>query len=298
MVREILQVLSPQPGDTAVDCTLGYGGHARELLAAVQPGGRLLAVDADPIELPKTEIRLQSLGFPSESLIVRRTNFAGIAQLMATEIPSGADVLLADLGPSSMQIDNPLRGFTFKSDGPLDMRMNPSRGESAAALLRRISITKLADLLKEHSDEPQATSLASAILNAQSRQPLSTTRELAAVVRDTFARLPQTSDEGSGDAVRRVFQALRIAVNDEFGVLDMLLRTLPSCLKPGGRVAILTFHSGEDRRVKLAFKQGLSDGLYSSIADDVIRASPEEKRANPRSSSAKLRYAIRSREAG
>jgi 16S rRNA (cytosine1402-N4)-methyltransferase len=178
------------------------------------------------------------------------------------------------------------------------MRMNPSRGESAAALLRRISITKLADLLKEHSDEPQATSLASAILNAQSRQPLSTTRELAAVVRDTFARLPQTSDEGSGDAVRRVFQALRIAVNDEFGVLDMLLRTLPSCLKPGGRVAILTFHSGEDRRVKLAFKQGLSDGLYSSIADDVIRASPEEKRANPRSSSAKLRYAIRSREAG
>jgi 16S rRNA (cytosine1402-N4)-methyltransferase len=298
MVREILQVLSPQPGDTAVDCTLGYGGHARELLTAVQPGGRLLAVDADPIELPKTEVRLRSLGFPSESLIVRRTNFAGVAQLMAAELPNGADVLLADLGLSSMQIDNPSRGFTFKSDGPLDMRMNPSRGESAAALLERINITKLAELLKEHSDEPRATSLASAILSAQSRQPLSTTQELAAVVRDAFARLAQTSDERSDDAVRRVFQALRIAVNDEFGVLDMLLRNLPSCLRPGGRAAILTFHSGEDRRVKLAFKQGLSDGLYSSIADDVVRASPEEKRANPRSSSAKLRYAIRRREAG
>jgi 16S rRNA (cytosine1402-N4)-methyltransferase len=298
MVREILQLLSPQPGDTAVDCTLGYGGHARELLAAVQPGGRLLAVDADPIELPKTEVRLRSLGFPSESLIVRRTNFAGVAQLMAAELPNGADVLLADLGLSSMQIDDPSRGFTFKSDGPLDMRMNPSRGESAAALLQRINITKLAELLKENSDEPRAISLASAILSAQSRQPLSTTRELTAVVRDAFARLAPTSDEHADDAVRRVFQALRIAVNDEFGTLDMLLRNLPSCLRPGGRVAILTFHSGEDRRVKLAFKQGLSDGLYSSIADNVERASPEEKRANPRSSSAKLRYAIRRREAG
>ena len=298
MVREILQVLLPQPGDTAVDCTLGYGGHARELLAAVQPGGRLLAVDADPIELPKTEVRLRSLGFPSESLIVRRTNFAGVAQLMAAELPNGADVLLADLGTSSMQIDDPSRGFTFKSDGPLDMRMNPSRGESAAALLKRINVTKLAELLKEHSDEPRAALLASAILSAQSRQPLTTTQELAAVVRDAFARSAPTSDEHSDDAVRRVFQALRIAVNDEFGVLDMLLRNLPSCLKPGGRAAILTFHSGEDRRVKLAFKQGLSDGLYSSITDNVVRASPEEKRANPRSSSAKLRYAIRCGEAG
>ena len=296
MVREILQVLLPQPGDTAVDCTLGYGGHARELLAAVQPGGRLLAVDADPIELPKTEVRLRSLGFPSESLIVRRTNFAGVAQLMAAELPHGADVLLADLGLSSMQMDDPSRGFTFKSDGPLDMRMNPSRGESAASLLKRINVTKLAELLKEHSDEPEADSLASAILSAQSRRPLSTTQELVAVMRDAFAQQGQTSDEHSDDAVRRVFQALRIAVNDEFGVLDMLLRNLPSCLRPGGRAAILTFHSGEDRRVKLAFKQGQSDGLYSSIADDVVRASPEEKRANPRSSSAKLRYAIRRRE--
>ena len=294
MVREIMQVLAPQPGEIAVDCTLGYGGHARELLAAVQPGGRLLAVDADPIELPKTEARLRTLGFPAESLIVRRSNFAGVTQLIAAESPEGADVLLADLGLSSMQIDDPARGFTFKSDGPLDMRMNPSRGDSAAALLAKIDAAKLAALLVENADEPRAAALASAILAAQSRQPLSTTQALADAVRTAFARLPQTSDEHADDAVRRVFQALRIAVNDEFGALDTLLRNLPYCLKPGGRVAILTFHSGEDRRVKLAFKHGLRDGLYSTIAEDIVRASPAEQHANPRSSSAKLRYAIRS----
>lgn len=294
MVREIMQVLAPQPGEFAVDCTLGYGGHARELLAAVQPSGRLLAVDADPMELPKTEARLRTLGFPPESLIVRRSNFAGVAQLIAAESPDGADVVLADLGLSSMQIDNPSRGFTFKADGPLDMRMNPSRGESAAALLARIDRSKLAMLLEENADEPRAAQLAAAIVFAQSREPLTTTQALANVVRDIDSRLPQRSDEHADDAVRRVFQALRIAVNDEFGTLDMLLRNLPFCLKPGGRAAILTFHSGEDRRVKLAFKQGLRDGLYSSIADDVVRASPAEQRANPRSSSAKLRFAMRS----
>ena len=293
MVREIMQVLAPQPGEVAVDCTLGYGGHARELLAAVQPDGRLLALDADPIELPKTEARLRSLGFPPESLIVRRSNFAGVAALITAESPDGADVLLADLGLSSMQIDDPSRGFTFKADGPLDMRMNPSRGESAAALLARIDRAKLATLLEENADEPRAAQIAAAIMFAQSREPLTTTQALAEIVRDIVARLPQRGDEKPDDAVRRVFQALRIAVNDEFGVLDMLLRNLPFCLKPGGRAAILSFHSGEDRRVKLAFKQGLRDGLYSSIADDVVRASPAEQRANPRSSSAKLRYAVR-----
>ncbi len=294
MVREIVQVLAPQPGEFAVDCTLGYGGHARELLAAVQPGGRLLAIDADPIELPKTEARLRALGFPPESLIVRRSNFAGVAQLIAAESPEGTDVLLADLGLSSMQIDDPTRGFTFKSDGPLDMRMNPSRGESAAALLARMDRTELATLLEVNADEPRAAQIAAAIAFAQSRGALTTTLGLADIVRAIISRLPQRGNDHADDAVRRVFQALRIAVNDEFGTLDMLLRNLPYCLKPGGRAAILTFHSGEDRRVKLAFKQGLRDGLYSSIADEVVRASSAEQRANPRSSSAKLRFAIRS----
>jgi 16S rRNA (cytosine1402-N4)-methyltransferase len=293
MVREILEILAPQPGETAVDCTLGYGGHARELLAAVQPGGRLLGVDADPIELPKAEARLRCLGYPDESLIVRRMNYAGVAQFLATEAPDGADVLLADLGLSSMQLDDPARGFTYKADGPLDMRMNPGRGLSAADLLSRYDVGALAALLRENADEPLADELAAAIHAAHARSPLTTTRRLADVVRDATARLsPRTVPD---DTVRRVFQALRIAVNDEFGALDTFLRQLPYCLKPGGRVAILTFHSSEDRRVKQAFKAGLHTGIYSRIAEDVVRPSPEEQRANPRSSSAKLRFAVRSR---
>jgi 16S rRNA (cytosine1402-N4)-methyltransferase len=293
MVREILAVLAPRPGEVAVDCTLGYGGHARELLAAVQPGGRLLGVDADPVELPRTEARLRTLGFPPGAVVVRQMNFAGVAQFLAAETPGGADVLLADLGLSSMQIDDPTRGFTFKADGPLDMRMNPARGRTASALLSTLDEARLARLLAENSDEPHARELAGAILRAHSHAPLTTTRSLAAVVRAAFGRSSPRPGGTADDAVRRVFQAIRIAVNDEFGALQALLRNLPSCLKPGGRVAILTFHSGEDRRVKLAFKDGLRDGTYASIARDVIRASAEERRANPRSSAAKLRFAVR-----
>jgi 16S rRNA (cytosine1402-N4)-methyltransferase len=169
--------------------------------------------------------------------------------------------------------------------------MNPGRGLSAADLLSRSEISPLAALLRENADEPLADELAAAIHTAHARSPLTTTRRLADVVRDATARLsPRTVPD---DTVRRVFQALRIAVNDEFGALESFLRQLPFCLKPGGRVAILTFHSGEDRRVKQAFKAGLHAGVYSRIATDVLRPSPEEQRANPRSSSAKLRYAIR-----
>jgi 16S rRNA (cytosine1402-N4)-methyltransferase len=285
LVREILEILSPKPGETAVDATLGYGGHARELLAAVQPGGRLLAVDADPVELPKTEARLRTLGYPPESLLVKRMNYAGLAAWLATEAPDGVDGLLADLGLSSMQLDDPARGFTCKADGPLDMRMNPARGLSAADLLTRLDRESLAHLLAENADEPQAELIAAAIVRSQQRRPLATTQQLAEVIRNTVA---------DADAVRRVFQAIRIAVNDEFGALETFLRQLPACLKPGGRVAILSFHSGEDRRVKQAFKAGLQAGLYREIAPEIIRPGLEEQRANPRSSSAKLRYAIRS----
>jgi 16S rRNA (cytosine1402-N4)-methyltransferase len=284
MVREILEILAPQPGETAVDCTLGYGGHARELLAAVQPGGRLLALDADPIELPKTEARLRALGYPPESLLVRRMNYAGLAAFLAAESPEGADVVLADLGLSSMQLDDPVRGFTYKSDGPLDMRMNPGRGPSAADLLTKCDAAMLSQILSGNADEPQADELATAIIRAQNRRPLSTTHDLADAVRNAVA---------DDDAVRRVFQAIRITVNDEFGALDSFLRQLPQCLKSSGRVAILSFHSGEDRRVKQAFKRGLQAGIYQEIAADILRPGPEEQRANPRSSSAKLRFAIR-----
>jgi len=293
MAREVLKALAPQPGQIAVDCTLGYGGHGQELLAAVQPGGRLLALDSDPIELPKAEARLRALGFPAESLVVKRMNYAGVARFIEAEAPGGADVLLADLGLSSMQIDDPARGFTFKIDGPLDMRMNPEHGQPASALLSKLSEHDLARLLKDNADEPLASTLARAILVAHDRAPLTKTGELAAVVRGAMVAQSRRSSEMPDDAVRRVFQALRIAVNDELGSLDTFLAQLPYCLKPGGRVAILSFHSGEDRRVKKAFKSGLSDGLYASISDDVIRPSAEEQRANPRSSAAKLRWAIR-----
>ncbi len=293
MVAEILRVLEPRPGDLAVDCTLGYGGHARALLAAVQPGGRLLGLDADPIELPKTEARLRGLGFPPESLVVRRMNFAALPQFLAVEAPEGADLILADLGLSSMQIDDPARGFSFKAAGPLDMRMNPTRGRTASALLSELGESGLAQRLAEYSDEPHARELASAIHRAHAREPLVTTQALVAVVSEACAGWPRRSDSSVADLVRRVFQALRIAVNDELGALTAFLRTLPACLKPGGRVAILSFHSGEDRRVKTAFKEGLRNGTYAWIANEVIRPSAEETRDNPRATSSKLRFAIR-----
>lgn len=291
MVAEILQHLAPRPGDVAVDCTLGYGGHATQLLGAVQPGGKLIAVDVDPIELSKTEIRLRQLGFPAESLIVRRTNYAGVLSLILSEAPDGADVILADLGLSSMQIDNPERGFTFKADGPLDMRMNPERGQPASVLLSKLDESELAALLEANADEPHAVSLARAILAAHSSLPLRSTTDLANVVADAIRQQQDGSADAIKETIRRVFQAIRIAVNDEFGALEAFLRQLPACLKPGGRIAIISFHSGEDRRVKRAFKAGLCDGSYSSISEEVIRPSAEEQRTNPRSSSAKLRVA-------
>jgi 16S rRNA (cytosine1402-N4)-methyltransferase len=293
MVQEILAQLAPQPGEIAVDCTLGYGGHAKELLAAVQPGGRLLAVDADPIELPKTEARLRALGYPEEALVVRRMNFAGVLQFIYGEAPDGADVLLADLGLSSMQIDNPARGFTFKSDGPLDMRMNSEHGQPASALLSKLDEEDLAELLVKNADLTHADQLANTILQAHDAAPLRTTQALATVIRQACSRLPSDAHRTPDDIVRGVFQALRIAVNDEFGALDTFLRNLPYCVRSGGRIAILTFHSGEDRRVKEFFKTGLQNGLYSSVSKDVIRPSREEQHANPRSSSAKLRVAVR-----
>ena len=319
MVAEILEVLAPKPGEVAVDCTLGYGGHAREILAKLQPGGRLLGLDADPIELPKTEARLREAGFGPETFTAVRSNYAGVPQALAAFIGSsrgeeghfspdprpetpdptqseppdvgcyrtGADCILADLGVSSMQLDDPARGFSTKSDGPLDMRMNPQRGQPVSALLAKTSPEALAALLIENADEPRATLLADAL----ARQSFATTRALADAIR---AALPKMGKDEVDLTVRRVFQALRIAVNDEFGALDTLLRHLPVCLNPGGRVAILTFHSGEDRRVKKAFAAGLRDGLYAAVAEEILRPTPEERRDNPRSSPAKLRWARRS----
>ena len=284
MVAEILEVLSPKPGDVAVDCTLGYGGHAQEILARIQPGGKLLGCDTDPIELPRAEARLRSCGFGPEIFIAHRSNFAGLPKLLAQAGLDGADVILADLGVSSMQLDNPARGFSLKHPGPLDMRMNPQRGQPASDFMRKIDPDSLAALLAENADEPDAGALASALAG----KAFTTTTALAAAVR---AALPRLNKDSSDLAIRRVFQALRIAVNDEFSALDAFLRNLPACLNPGGRVAILTFHSGEDRRVKKSFEAGLRAGVYEEISQEVIRPTAAERHSNPRSASAKLRWA-------
>ena len=286
MVAEILEALDPRPGDTAVDCTLGYGGHACELLRRVQPGGRVLGLDVDPVELPKTEARLRGLGFGPETLVARRWNFAGLPQVLAAEGIGGADCILADLGVSSMQLDTPGRGFSFKTAGPLDMRMNPGRGQPASALLRRIEPTGLEALLAAHADEPEAGTLARALAG----KLVERTTGLAEAI---HAALPHLPEQQRQRAVQRVFQALRIAVNEELGALDTLLGHLPRCLNPGGRVAIVTFHSGEDRRVKKAFQAGLRDGVYVAVAEGVVRPSAEECRLNPRAGAAKLRWARR-----
>ena len=290
MVAEVLEALAPKPGEIAVDGTLGFGGHARAILERLQPGGRLIGLDVDPIELPRTVARLRAAGFGADAFSAHRSNFAGLLRLLAQEGLAGADLVLADLGVSSMQLDNPARGFTYKESGPLDMRMNPARGEPASRLLTHLSEQKLARLLEENADEPDARALARALKTA----PIETTGELCRRVRTAIVAERAAAPDAEVDkAIRRTFQALRIAVNDEFSALDTFLRHLPSCLAAGGRAAVLTFHSGEDRRVKHAFEAGLSGGVYAAIADDVVRPSPEEVRANPRAGAAKLRWALK-----
>ena len=286
MVAEILAVLEPAPGHVAADCTLGYGGHAREILARISPGGTLLGLDADPIELPKTEARLRALDPGETTFTAHRTNFAGLPQVLASRQLSGADLILADLGVSSMQLDDPTRGFSVKADGPLDMRMNPQRGQPASALLHRLQPDALRDMLAAFADEPHAATLGPALAG----RAFTSTRQVGEAVR---AALPRVGRDEVELSVRRVFQALRIAVNDEFSALETFLRNLPLCLNPGGRVAILTFHSGEDRRVKKSFEMNHAAGVYADIAREVVRASPAEQFSNPRSASAKLRWAKR-----
>jgi 16S rRNA (cytosine1402-N4)-methyltransferase len=293
MVEECLDALSLAPGQAGVDCTLGYGGHAREILSRISPGGRLIGLDVDPLEQPKTEARLRTAGFGEDAFTAVRSNYAGIRKVLDGLGLEGVDFIFADLGCSSMQFDNPTRGFTFKADGPLDMRMNPERGIAAAEWLAKVTEAKLAEVLLENSDEPLAEEIAAALAG----RPCPTTKSLVAALHAVPA-VARLDAERSELTVRRVFQAIRIAVNEEFSSLDAFLRQLPLCLKPGGRAAILTFHSGEDRRVKRAFQTGERDGIYSQVSDGVIIASPEERRNNPRSAPAKLRWAVRASPLG
>lgn len=294
-VNEILEFLDIQPGQIGLDATLGYGGHSRKMLERLQGQGHLYATDVDPIESEKTRLRLEKAGYGPEILTIRRMNFAQVDQ-----VAPGVrfDFVLADLGVSSMQIDNPERGFTFKQDGPLDLRLDPTSGEPACQRLRALNREEIAAMLVENSDEPYAEEIARAILQKRrKRQSIETTRQLAETVEEALAFLPQKErKEAVKKSCQRTFQALRIDVNSEFEVLYSFLEKLPTVLKSGGKVAVLTFHSGEDRLVKKSFQALARQGIYSEVAKEVIRPSAQECFQNPRAKSTKMRWAIRAEE--
>ena len=292
MVNEILEFLDIQPGQIGYDATLGYGGHSQKMLEKLQGQGHLYATDVDPIESEKTRKRLESLGYGPEILTIKRINFARLDEVAPEE---KFDFVLADLGVSSMQIDNPDRGFTFKYDGPLDLRLDPTAGVSAAERLRELDQEELAAMLVENSDEPYAERIAKAVMQVYKRGgTIETTKQFASIIEGALSFLPpKEKKETVKKSCQRCFQALRIDVNSEFEVLYDFLDKLPGVLKSGGRVAVLTFHSGEDRLVKKAFKQGLKEGIFSEICEDVIRPSAEECFQNPRAKSTKMRWAIK-----
>ena len=296
MVDEIIDFLQIKPGQTGLDATLGYGGHTSKMLEQLNGSGHIYGLDVDPIESAKTEKRLRDKGFGEDILTVKLTNFANIDQV--SDEVGKFDFILADLGVSSMQIDDPERGFSYKVDAPLDLRMNPNKGESAIERLQTITQDELAGMLYENSDEPYAEEIAEAITEKiRKGGKIETTTGLHQVIEETLAFIPEKErKEAVRKSSQRVFQALRIDVNNEFEVLYDFLDKLPGVLKPGGKVAILTFHSGEDRLVKKSFKQWKKEGLYSEIAKDVIRPSKEECFRNSRAKCTKMRWAIRAEE--
>ena len=292
-VNEIMEFLKIVPGQIGLDATLGYGGHSLEMIKCLLPGGRLYAIDVDPFELPRTRDRLASLGYGPEVVVIKKMNFSGIDQISSEAGP--LNFVLADLGVSSMQIDNPERGFSFKIEGPLDLRLNPEGGTSAATLLKTISRNKLEELFIENADEPYYEPIAKAIISGIAKgMIIATTTQLQEIIKGALKFLPQNNRKDEiKKSCQRCFQALRIEVNDEFGVLNKFLEKLPYALAAGGRVAILSFHSGEDRRVKKSFQGLFREGIYSEVAPDPIRASVQECNSNPRARSAKLRWAIK-----
>ena len=293
MVNEILDFLKIQPGETGFDATLGYGGHTKAMLQCLNGQGHIYATDVDPVESEKTKKRLADQGFGEDILTVRLQNFCTIDEI-AKEV-GGFDFILADLGVSSMQIDNPERGFSFKTEGPLDLRLNQQSGISAAERLDTISRDELAGMLYENSDEPYSEELAKAITDEiRKGNRIDTTTKLRQVIEKTLDSLPEKEKKDTiKKTCQRVFQALRIDVNHEFEVLYEFMEKLPDALRPGGRVAILTFHSGEDKLVKRALKEGFRDGIYNAYSKDVVRPSAQECAQNARAHSTKMRWAVR-----
>lgn len=292
-VREILEFLQIKPGQKGLDATLGYGGHTLEMLKCLENQGHIYALDIDPIEIVKTKERLEKLGYGEDILTVCRLNFKDIDQVAAKA--GTFDFVLADLGVSSMQIDNPDRGFSYKQEGPLDLRLNPEKGIPAAKRLKSITQTELAGMLMENADEPYAQEIARAVIQErQSGAQIDTTTSLAQIISRALAFLPKDKQkEEIKKSSQRVFQALRIDVNNEYEVLYEFLEKLPDVLSEGGRAAVLTFHSGEDRLVKKSFKRLYKEGIYREILEDVIRPGKEEIMQNGRARSTKMRWAVK-----
>ena len=294
MVSEILEFLDIKPGQTGLDATLGYGGHTRAMLEKLRGSGHIYALDVDPIESEKTKKRLADLGFGEDILTVKLQNFRDIDKV-AADAGKKFDFVLADLGVSSMQIDNPERGFSYKIDGPLDLRMNPQKGKSGAERLQELTYAEIVGMLTENSDEPYAEQIARTIMRYRNKGVyISTTTQLRECITEALSFLPKNEQkETIKKSCQRVFQAIRIDVNSEFEVLYEFLEKLPNVLAPGGRAAVLTFHSGEDRLVKRSFKELHRAGVYSDVARDVIRPTPEECVKNRRARSTKMRWAVK-----
>jgi 16S rRNA (cytosine1402-N4)-methyltransferase len=296
LLEPVLEFLAPQPGEVMVDATLGFGGHARELLKRLLPGGRLIGLDQDVVELEKTRARLAEFG---DALHLHAVRFAGIAKVLGAEGLTAVDGILADLGVSSMQLDDPTRGFSLKHEGPLDLRMDPRKKTTGAELVNSLAELELAELLRDLSDEPDAEAIARELVATRSRRPFALTSELVDAVfraKGLSRRQWREQSAGAGRALHPAaltFQALRIRVNDELGQLRELLRVAPLLLWPGGRLAVISFHSGEDRFVKESFARGCADGVYRQTSDEPLRASPEEVHFNSRAASAKLRGAVK-----
>lgn len=298
LLAEVLSVLDPKPGQFILDCTLGFAGHSSELLQRIGPDGLLIATDLDVGNIEPARVKLSAIGHPFR---LHHSNFAGIANVLGEEGVIEVDGLLADLGMSSMQLDDPSRGFSFMRDGPLDMRMDRTRGKTASELLNTLPAEELIAAFRDLGDEPQAEAIANAIVKRRASQAFDNTKDLRTLI-DTAAPVRVIRGPGSPSERKqqlrpatRVFQALRILVNRELASLTNLLRVLPYILKPGGIAALISFHSGEDRLIKTAFRDGVRDGLYESASNDPIRPSVEERLANPRSRSAKLRWARRAK---
>jgi 16S rRNA (cytosine1402-N4)-methyltransferase len=293
LLDEVLEALAPKPGQVVVDCTLGLGGHSAALLERVMPGGKLISIDFDPANIAIARERLEAAGARGGSFQLFHNNFAALPTVLAQAGIEKVDGVLADLGVASPQIDDPARGFSYRKAGPLDMRMDPTRGQPASALINKICERDLMTALLELGDETDAPAIARLVVERRKIKPIETTQELMAIVCE--AR-DFTIERGAGAKLHpaaRTFQALRILVNRELANLDRLLAVLPDCLKPGGTAAIISFHSGEDRRVKAAFLEGVRGGIYSEISREPIVASEKEQRENPRARSAKLRWGRR-----